>query len=88
MSSIFEKDFAFFLYFFNFFQKRGFLYLFMENRARYILYMSRAKENYNKKTVRHRRPVFFYFSQQPLQFLQLPEHFLLCLPVAEYISPE
>ena len=25
---------------------------------------------------------------QPLHVLQFPEHFLLCLPVAEYISPE
>ncbi len=53
----------------------------------YILYnMSRERKTLKKM---HRKAHFYVgFYLQPLHVLQFPEHFLICLPVEEYISPE
>lgn len=61
MSSIFEKDFAIFLYFFNFFQKRRFLYPFDGKGGNiYYIYVAR-EENFVIKNDGRASPSFYFF---------------------------
>lgn len=62
MSSIFEKDFAIFLYFFNFFQKQRFLYPF-DGKGGNIYYIYVARErNFVRKNDGFILPSFCFFS--------------------------
>ena len=89
MSSIFEKILKNFSLFFKTYfcnrKKRPFspANIIMRARAR-----SRARKSAKQQRKKTSYPRLFFFThQQPLQFLQFPEHFLLGFPVAEYIVP-
>lgn len=87
--AFFENFFNFFYTFLIFFQIADF-YTYFYKTIFSIIYsiiynMSRVNKNVNDGL---ETPPFAPFYLQPLQVLQFPEHFLLCLPVAESISPE
>ena len=94
----FFQAFSIFFNFFHFFQKSCFLYLFRKKRSLLdaqiitcqtpVLYIICRESTFCAKKTRPKACFLSILYLQPLHVLQFPEHFLLGLPVAEYISPE